>query len=912
MALAPGSHLGSYHVIALIGQGGMGEVYRARDTKLGRDVALKVLPDVFADDPERLARFQREARVLASLNHPNIASIYGLEESGDTRALVLELVEGPTLAERIAQGAIPVDEALPIARQIAEALEAAHEAGVIHRDLKPANVKVKADGMVKVLDFGLAKALGPEVSGDSSESPTMTAAATRAGVIMGTAAYMSPEQAKGRPVDKRADIWAFGCVLYEMLTGQRPFAGDDVSDTLAAVLRADVDLDALPDATPARLRQVVRRCLQKDRKQRLHDVTDLRLAMDGAFETTVPQPGEAAAAPPLQIWQHPRSVALIVILVAMVTGLTVWSLMGSGGTTSLPLRRFAIDLGPASPIAGADVHAMPAWSPDGTRLVYAANLKGTPQLYLRALDQLDAQPIAGTENAYEPFFSPDGEWVGFFDPANRELKRVSVRGGTPLTLCECYPPGGATWLANGTIVLTHDPSGGNAATLSRIPEAGGTPEPLTTLDAESGDVAHFWLHPLLGGRAVLFTIANGLDADTSRVAVLSLGTGEQHVVVQGGYNARYVPTGHLIFARQGTLWGVPFDVDQLATTGPEEVVLQGIELNETYGTMALSVSGDGSLIYMSGAAVGIGGLTRSFVSVDRDGGEELLPLPPRFYSHPRLSPDGTKLAVRVQPSVLEDDQQLLWVYDVATGAALQLTNEAMTWAPVWTPDSSRIVFGWKVSGGTYELYSVPADGSGAPEALSPDDVGPVADFPTSVTPDGRTLIFTRSFGIRLEVWEMALDGSGAAGPVIEGAFSRGNAEVSPDGNWLAYRSDHSGQNEVYVQPYPGPGPTLPVSIGGGRGPVWSADGSDLYYRRDSDVMVVDVNSGSGAIEISTPRELLRGTYLAGDNREYHVAPDGRFLMLTGDAPTDGTATPTAQLILVENWFEELKRLVPVP
>ena len=833
----------------------MGEVYQARDTKLDRDVALKVLPAAFTSDPDRLARFEREAKVLASLNHPNIGSIYGLEEADGVRALVLELIEGPTLADRIAQGPIPLDEALPIATQIAEALEAAHEQGVIHRDLKPANIKVKADGTVKVLDFGLAKAFQPDASGPNmSHSPptiSLTQAATQMGMVIGTAAYMAPEQAKGRPVDKRADVWAFGCVLYEMLTGQRPFVGDDVSDTLAAVLRAEVDLDALPEAIPARLRQIVRRCLQKDPKQRLHDIADLRLAMAGAFETTVTAPSEQVVVPKLQLWQQPLSVALIVILVAMGTGLTVWSLIGSGGTTSLPLRRFALDLGPARPIFVANVRAMPAWSPDGTRLVYAANLTDTPQLYLRALDELDVQLIAGTENAYEPFFSPDGEWVGFFETGSRELRRVSVRGGTALTLCECYPPAGATWLPDGTIIFTHDPTGGTVAALFRIPEAGGSPEPLTTLDAESGEVVHLWPHALPGGTAVLFSIVSDLDVNTSRVAVLSLDTGEQHVVVESGYNARYVPTGHLIFARQGALWGVPFDVDQLATTGPEEVVLQGIELNEEYGSMALAVSGDGSLVYMSGAAVGIGGVPApSFVWVARDGGEALVPLPPRFYSHPRLSPDGTKLAVRVQPSILEESEQLLWVYDVATGAALQLTNEAQTEAPVWTPDSRSIVFAWNVGGGVFELYSVPADGSGAPEALSPGDVGPspglraqlvlpIGDFPTGVTPDGRTLIFSRRFdAARLEVWERALDGDGAARPVIEGAFSRGSAEVSPDGNWLAYRSNQSGQNEVYVQPYPGPGPTLPVSIGGGRGPVWSADGSELYYRQDSDVMVV--------------------------------------------------------------------------
>ena len=420
----------------------------------------------------------------------------------------------------------------------------------------------------------------------------------------------------------------------------------------------------------------------------------------------------------------------------------------------------------------------------------------------------------------------------------------------------------------------------------------------------------------------MFTVATGTgaDADASRVAVLSLDTGERHVVVESGSNARYIPTGHLIFARQGALWGVPFDVDTLETTGPEEVVLQNLEVNEVYGAMALATSSDGSLAYVGGAAVGIGSAGFSFVWVDRNGDDVSIPLPPGIYSHPRLSPDGTRLAVRiVSLDPQSAGQSLLWVYDVASGAALRLTNEGTVQAPVWTPDSSRIVFAWNVGGEGVELYSVPADGSGPPEALSPNAVGE-AGGPTAITPDGRTLIFTRIFGGgRLEVWELDLDGGGTARPVIEGAFSRGNAEVSPDGNWLAYRSNQSGQNEVYVQPYPGPGPTLPVSIGGGAGPVWSADGSELYYRRDTDVMVVDVNTndGPGDIDISTPRELIQGTYISaadtpGNAREYHVAPDGRFLMMTDPvgASTDADDTSPAQLIFVENWFEELKARVP--
>ena len=454
---------------------------------------------------------------------------------------------------------------------------------------------------MKVLDFGLAKAFQTDASGPNvSMSPTisLTAAATQMGMVIGTAAYMAPEQAKGKVVDKRADVWAFGAVVYEMLTGERAFVGDDVSDTLAAVLRAEGNLDRLADETPARFRQVLRACLQRDPKQRLQAIGDVRLAMEGAFETTVTVPSDAAAAPQLQVWHRPMFAAVAAVGLVVVTGLAVWSAPRGSEPVVRPLRRFAIDLGPALPIAVSNVRAMPTVSLDGTQLVYAANIIGTQKLYLRTFGQLDAQPITGIENAYEPFFSPDGEWVGFLDSIFRVLKRVSVRGGPALTLSDCYPLAGATWFPDGTIVFAHD-EGGAGTTLFRIPEAGATLEPLTKVDAENGEVAHYWPRMLPGGTALLFTIASDLArAYASRVAVLSLDSGEYHTVVNGGYNGRYVPIGHLVFGRQGALWGVPFDVDRLVATGQEEVVLQEVELNEQYGSMALSVSADSSLVYM--------------------------------------------------------------------------------------------------------------------------------------------------------------------------------------------------------------------------------------------------------------------------------------------------------------------------
>ncbi len=455
MALTVGSRLGHYNVTALIGEGGMGQVYRATDTQLGRDVALKILPDAFAADPDRLARFQREAQVLASLNHPNIAQIHGIEKSDDTQALVLELVEGPTLADRIAKGPIPLDEALPIAKQIAEALEAAHEAGVIHRDLKPANIKVRDDGTVKVLDFGLAKALDTTPEGDPNQSPTLTAAATQMGVIMGTAAYMSPEQASGSTVDRRADVWSFAVVLYEMLTGKRLFEGETASHVLASVLKTEPDWTALPTDTPAVLWRLLRRCLAKDRRQRLQHIGDARLEVTDAQTGADMIDGRDATTTRLQTWQRPI-LAIAVLGLMVLTGLGVWSATRPADPPLEPVRRFALDIGPTTPIPAAGMRVMPAWSPDGTRLVYAANLAGTTQLYVRDLADLEARPVAGTENVQQFFFSPEGDWIAF---SAEEFKKVSMRGGRPLTLCSCLTAGGGAWLTDGTIIFPRSTSG---------------------------------------------------------------------------------------------------------------------------------------------------------------------------------------------------------------------------------------------------------------------------------------------------------------------------------------------------------------------------------------------------------------------------------------------------------------------
>jgi serine/threonine-protein kinase len=662
MPLTAGTRLGSYEIVGFIGAGGMGEVYRARDTRLHREVALKILPEVFAADPERLARFQREAQVLASLNHPNIASIYGLEEADGVKALVLELVEGPTLAERLSDVAsdssrtstgpatagfgpaeagphaggatrrrgMPINEALAIAHQIADALEAAHEQGIIHRDLKPANVKIKADGMVKVLDFGLAKlALDPlsPVGGEgrgegASQAPTLTTpAATRQGIILGTAAYMSPEQARGKPVDRRTDIWAFGAVLYEMLAARRAFEGDDVSDTLATVLKSDPDWSALPEDLPARIRELIRRCLDKNPKKRVRDIGDVLLAMEGAFETPAPQRTDSVAAPvaPHSVgWRQalPRMLAALA-LGGLIAGLVAWRL-----TLPAPPRvtRLAIATPASDPLSLAPSSQDIAISPDGTRVAYWAG--GGPslgiqgRLAVRSLDQLAVTPLQGNR-PFGPFISPDNAWVGFNDQGDYTLKKVSILGGPPITICP-VPAGmrGASWGPDDTIIFgTALPSG-----LWRVSASGGEPTELTTPDASVPGQNHVWPEILPGGRAVLFTILAG-TIENSQIALFNLDTGEQTVLIPGGSYPRYSPTGHIVYGIGGTLRAVGFDLDRLAVTTTPVPVVDGVVTKDS-GAADFDLADNGTLVYVPGRAVGGSRRTRTLVWVDRDGREE--------------------------------------------------------------------------------------------------------------------------------------------------------------------------------------------------------------------------------------------------------------------------------------------------
>ena len=692
MSLPPGHRLAHYEIVEPIGKGGMGEVYRARDGKLGRDVAIKVLPEEFAENEERLARFKREAKVLASLNHPNIASIYGLEQSDETHYLVLELVPGETLAERISRGPIPLEEVLDIATQMAEALEEAHEHGIVHRDLKPANVKQTEDGKIKVLDYGLAKVFQEETpEADSSMSPTLTRDVTRVGVILGTAAYMSPEQACGKPVDRRTDIWAFGAVLFEMLTGTKPFPGDDISQTLARVIDREPDWSALPATVPPSLATYLRRCLQKDPRQRVQAIGDVRLALEGAFETTATQQG--AVSQPVGWRPSMGMAATAVLLFSIAAGVAVWSVVHREPTPR-PVIRFSLPLPPGETLTAAGRHAV-ALSSDGTRLVYSAN----NQLYLRAMDQMETTPVRGTEGgARSPFFSPDGEWVGFY-AGGGQLKKVAVSGGAPVTLCDAQSPLGARWGADDTIVF-----GQRGAGILQVSADGGTPEVLIPLTGTEG----FGPQVLPGEKAVLFTLLHeGRNWDDAQIVVHSFETGERKVLVEGGRDARYVPTGHLVYVLDGTLLAVPFDVDALEVMGGPIPMAEGVmTAGLRSGAAHFGVSDTGALVYVT-ADPG----DRTLVWVDRDGREETLAAEPRAYQYPRISPDGGRLAVDVR-----DQEQDIWIWDFARETLTRLTfAPGLDSYPVWTPDGRQVAFASNRDGPEHNLYWKAADGTGSIE-----------------------------------------------------------------------------------------------------------------------------------------------------------------------------------------------------
>ena len=892
MTILPGRRLGTYEIVAQIGAGGMGEVYRAHDTKLARDVAIKVLPANFVNDPERLSRFQREARMLAALNHANIATIYGLEESGGVTCLVMELVPGETLAERVKAGPLPVGEALKIAVQIAEALEAAHEKSIIHRDLKPANVKVTPEGKVKVLDFGLAKAFeGDSTSEDIGNSPTLSRAATMQGVILGTAAYMSPEQARGKACDKRTDIWAFGCVLYELLTGKQAFHGEVTTEILAAVLREEPDWHALPDSTPVKVRDLLRRCLQKDMNKRCRDSGDVRIEIEEAL--AAPVAAELTTAASAQGIRSLGRRGLILSLGSLlvggaIIGLAAWNLKPS---PPQPVSRVAITLPPGQQLAGLDSGPAVAISPDGTHLAYVARQGGAQQLYLRAMDSLDAKPIPDTEGAIEPFFSPDGRWLGFF--AGGKLKKVSVSGGAALSLADVPVHGGASWGSQGTIIFPVSANG----VIQQMPDGGGAVQPLTHF--EKGSLSQRWPEFLPGGKAVLFAAGpTAITFTNAQVAVQSVGTGQQRNLVQGGM-PRYASSGHLVYSQKGSLMAMPFDSQRLAVTGTAVPVVEGVLQSPATGAAQYSISATGSLVYVPGA---VQATQSRLVWVSRNGAEQPLAAPAHAYVFPRLSPDGRRVAV----GITESESQI-WLYDLSRDTLTRFTFEGnYNPVPVWTLDGKRIAFESNKEGPPNIFWQL-ADGSGGLERLTTSQN---IQAPDSFSPDGQLLSFIEiNPTTGQDIWVLRL-GDRKVQPFLRTPFNDANARFSPDGRWLTYTSDESGRYEIYVQPYPGPGGKWQISTEGGTEPMWNPNGRELFYRSGEKMMAVDIATQPG-FAAGTPRRLFEGRYESAPVpvANYDISPDGqRFLMLK---PVEQTASASTQINVVLNWFEELKRRVPV-
>jgi serine/threonine-protein kinase len=880
MPLSPGNKLGPYEIVAPLGAGGMGEVWRAHDTRLNREVAIKTLPAALADDANRMARLQREAQVLASLSHPGIASIFGLEEAGGGRALVMELVEGPTLAERIATGPIPLDEALALARQIADALEAAHEKGIVHRDLKPANIKLTANNKVKVLDFGLAKAFeGEAASGNLTNSPTLTLEATRAGVIMGTAGYMSPEQARGKPVDKRADIWAFGVVLFEMLSGKTTFEGETVSDTLAAVLRADIDWKQLPAGTPPKVRRLLQRCLERDRSKRLRDIGDAWIEIDS--------PDEPAAAAPVQSRKNAAwwlGWAAAILIGAAGLG---WALLHRTSPEPRPVVRWTY--------SQKAYFGIPVLSHDGTRLEFSELAGASPRLALRMMDQVDAKPLPGADDTYFGDFSPDGEWiVAFVGQTDAKLKKIPVTGGTAITLADAAVPSGVSWGDDGTIVFN------SGKGLVRISSSGGAPETLTTPDSKKGETSHRTPHYLPGSRALLFTIVSGTR---TQVAVLDLKKRAYRVVVGNGQDARYVPTGHLIYERGNTLFAVPFDAGKLAVAGSEAPVVEAVSLNgPSSGIAEYTVSDSGLLVYMEGALQGRG---TTMAWVDPQG--QTQPISDTvLWGTGRLSPDGRRIANGIYVSTTTaGSPQDLWVFDTERKIKTRVTFGGANSSPIWTPDGRRITYS-ATADGKSGIYWVPADGSGKPEQLLATDAVPT---PSSWSPDGKLLLYFQSAGQKpARIFVLPVSG-GVAGkpyPLHDTEAYEVDAQVSPDGRWVAYVSSETGQSEVYLQPFPGPGGKERVSTQGGDSVRWAHNSRELYYRvttGEGAIMAVDVET-SPQLHLGLPRTLTKGVF----GTTFDVAPDGkRFLVeLIGGLDPGGR-----RMVGIDNWFEELKRRVPV-
>jgi|KBSSwiStaDraftv2_1062776.scaffolds.fasta_scaffold05980_3 serine/threonine-protein kinase len=910
MTLSSGTRIGPYEIVAPLGVGGMGEVYRATDTNLKRQVAVKVLPASFAADPERLARFQREAEVLAALNHPNIAHIHGLERSDGTIALIMELVDGPTLADRIAQGPIPITDALPIATQIADALEAAHEQGIVHRDLKPANIKVRADGTAKVLDFGLAKALDPGggLSSTVSMSPTITSPAmTQAGIILGTAAYMAPEQARGKAIDKRADIWAFGCVLFEMLTARRAFEGDEIADTLAFVITRDPNWNLLPPTTPGSVRKLLARTLEKDRKRRLADIADARFELEEAKSARSIAAPAAEITPPRASGTFSRALPWILSAASAVA--LVWILVQRApwrvSTPAAPIRLTA-NIGVDASLANGIGNAM-ALSPDGRTVVFAAQKSpDVPTLlYVRHLDQLDAVALAGTEDASQPFFAPDGHWVAYF--AGGKLKKIALAGGPAVTLAEAVSPRGGDWADDDTIVFL--PAAGGGAGLFQVPAGGGKTDRAIPPDVNS---SQRWPQVLAGHKALLYT--SNSPAEGQRLMVRRFPDGPSKVLQSNAAYGRYLGDGQLIFLRGITLFAAPFDVNALEITGAPVPILEGIANVAQNNGAQFAVSASGALVYVPGASEQTNRVP--IVWMDATGKATPLMPTPSDWANPNFSPDGRKLAMDVLDAASGNVD--INVYDLERETLNRLTSDAQPDAtPEWTPDGKRLVYrSLRLSPAfPYNIFWQPADGTGVAERLTESREPQIAG---SWHPSGKFLAFDQANGAggKAPVMILPFDGSSAAelkpGKPYIFQTGDGNAQAptfSPDGKFLAFTSFRSGRPEIYVRPFPGPGGEWVISNGGGNMAAWSRARQELFFNTlgpDNHVMVVPYRIEGDAFVPGRAREWSPVRFLSRRGRGWALHPDGNRVAM-GLIPETVSTGKQNTLVFVFNFLDEVRR-----